>query len=179
MNVLCLSREQAQTIIAHAQDAMPHESCGLIAGRGTRTLEIIPISNVAATPQNTYVMDPAALAQHLPAIDQAGLTLIGLYHSHPSGEPLPSQTDIREATFQHTPYVIVGLSKRQPEIAAWQFNGPRVQRVELYIGDHPPVKLDSNLSAAQQIAIGISAIIAVCALLAAAYYLLPPAPPIP
>ncbi len=179
MKPLWLSRKQVGAIIAHARQDAPHEACGIIAGRDNRAAKVIPVDNVAANPQTTYVMDPVALAYHLPQIDRYGLTLIGLYHSHPAGDPIPSQTDIRKATYQRTPYVIVGLKGQQPELAAWTFNGPRVQHVELHIGDNPPPHVDEPLSKAQHIAIGISAVIAFFALITIALSLLPPAPPVP
>lgn len=179
MNTLWLSEEQAKQIVAHTHDATPQEACGLIFGSGIRAQAIVPIENLADDPQRHYIMNPAEMAQHLPYYERQGLTLIGLYHSHPAGEPIPSQTDIREATFPRTAYLIVGLRHTQPELAAWTINSGRVQRIDLHIGHTEPPTIDKPLSRAQQTVIVLSAVIAFFVMIALSLYLLPPAPPLP
>lgn len=179
MNALWLSEEQAKQIVTHTRAAAPQEACGLIFGRGIRAEVIVPVANVAADPQRHYMMNPAEMAEYLPAHDRAGLTLIGLYHSHPAGEPIPSQTDIREATFPHTAYLIAGLRRNQPKLAAWTITNGRVQRISLHIGHTAPPSTEPPLSRAQQAAILVSAVLAFVAMLALSLYLLPPAPALP
>jgi proteasome lid subunit RPN8/RPN11 len=107
--MMWLSREQAQAIVDHARAESPREACGIIAGRGERAFEIISIPNTAADPQHAYRMDERRLAETLAGLDGRGLELVGLYHSHPAGEPIPSPVDVRQATYPDTPYLIVGL----------------------------------------------------------------------
>jgi len=60
---------------------------------------------------------PAAYRQ----IEAAGGELIAIYHSHPQGDPIPSVTDLAEATWPEAAYVIVGLrDPASPQVAAWQ-----------------------------------------------------------
>lgn len=179
MNTLWLTEAQARQIVEHAHGTVPEEACGLIFGHGSRADAIVPVTNVADEPQHHYLMSPAEIAQHLPAYSRKNMTLIGLYHSHPNGEPVPSQTDIRDATFPHTAYLIVGLSNRRTQLAAWTINQMRVQRLQLHISDLPPQVDQDTLSRAQQVAIVLSTVLAVAIMLALSIHLLPPAPPIP
>ena len=45
------------------------------------------------------------------AIEDAGLDLGAIYHSHTRSAPLPSQTDINLAFYPDALYVIVGVAK--------------------------------------------------------------------
>lgn len=179
MKSLWLSEEQARQLADHARSEVPHEACGLIAGHGDRVTRLIPIKNTAADPVHQYVMDQAELSRHLPALMREGLDLIGFYHSHPTGEPIPSPTDVAQAHYPDTAYLIIGLKHAEPHFAAWLINQGRVSRLPLGIGINPPVVEDESLSNAQKMAAIVSAVVAFILLLVLSLLLLPPAPIIP
>lgn len=83
----------AQAICAHAAAETPREACGLLLGAGNRIAEARRCSNLAADPLATFVLDPAARAAAEREARSAGRAVIGWYHSHPSGNPLPSAAD--------------------------------------------------------------------------------------
>lgn len=174
-----LSDAQAQAIISHARADVPNEACGLIIGRGERATEIIRIPNIAANSQHTYHMDERALVSALSKLEALGLELVGIYHSHPASDPIPSQTDIRQATYPETPYLIVGLKNATVSLAAWKMRAGQVSEVPLHVGSTPPPPESSNLSPAQKTAILLSALIAFALLIVVLLSLLPPAPLIP
>lgn len=175
---LWLSREQSRVIVEHIRAEAPREACGIIAGRGTRAQLIIPIPNMAAEPLHTYHMDERRLAETLAGLDSSGLELVGLYHSHPSSEPIPSPTDIQQASYPDTPYLIVGMKGGEPKLAAWSIRYGQVTPVVLHVGDEPPPETPA-LSNAQKTAILVSAGIALILMIVIALSLLPPAPIIP
>ena len=174
---LWLSAEQAQAIIAHARKDAPREACGLIAGRnGERAREIIPLANSADDPVHQYHMDDVALVKAFVSVEARGLEVVGFYHSHPEGEPIPSRTDIQQATYPDTPYLIVGL-RGGAKLAAWRMRAGQVDEVPLHIGnEHPPEQTNAASSGAQKTAILISAVIAFILLIVVSLSLLPPAP---
>lgn len=178
--MMWLSRAQAEQIVAHARADSPHEACGIIVGRGERASEIIPIPNSASDPLHSYYMDERSLVAALMGVESRGLELIGFYHSHPSSEPIPSRTDIRQATYPNTPYLIVGLKDNQPRLSAWLLRPDQAQvtPVPLQVGIEPPTP-SRNLSSGQKTAVLVSALIAFALLLVIALTLLPPAPVIP
>jgi proteasome lid subunit RPN8/RPN11 len=170
-----LSPEQAQAIVAHAREDAPREACGLIAGRGDRASEIIPVANIADDPVHAYHMDEIALVKAFTSIEARGLEVVGFYHSHPAGEPIPSRTDIAQATYPDTPYLIVGL-KGGAKLAAWTMRAGQVDEVPLHVGTEPPAGTDAASSGAQKTAILLSAVIAFILLIVVSLSLLPPAP---
>jgi proteasome lid subunit RPN8/RPN11 len=179
--MLWLTQEHVNTLVQAARHGAPHEVCGLIVGISNRATQIIPIPNVAADPITRYEMDAKAQFEAVRDAEQTGLAIIAFYHSHPKGDPIPSETDIREAFYGDTPYLIIGLKSSEPQLAAWSIQNMRVTPVPLHIGfTRPEANLDENpLSRAQVVAIFASAIIALVILLIVSINLLPPAPPIP
>ncbi|MDZ4764909.1 MAG: M67 family metallopeptidase [Chloroflexota bacterium] len=179
MNPLWLTPAHADQIVAHAQTEVPREACGLIIGTPDfHAVEIVPIPNAAADPDHSYRMDERVLAAALTDADARGCSLIGIYHSHPNGDPLPSPDDIALAFYPDTAYVIVGMKPPQPRLAAWHIRYGQVEPISLHI-DRTPPNLRAEQTTAQKVAIVVAALLAFSALILLSLSLLPPAPMIP
>jgi [CysO sulfur-carrier protein]-S-L-cysteine hydrolase len=80
----------------------PEEACGLLSGqieaRIYRVAAIIPTTNELHSP-NRFRIDPHEQLAAFNQIEAQGLELVGIYHSHPTGPPKPSPTDIAEAYY--------------------------------------------------------------------------------
>ncbi|GAB4417149.1 MAG: M67 family metallopeptidase [Anaerolineales bacterium] len=83
---------------AHVAKHAPLEACGLLAGKKDRVEKIIPIRNQAQSPVR-FRMDPKEQLDAFEWIDDNGLELLGIFHSHPTGPETASATDIEEATY--------------------------------------------------------------------------------
>ncbi|MBT2293004.1 M67 family metallopeptidase [Paenibacillus albidus] len=90
---LKLSAQQA--LGRHLLACLPHEACGVLVGTaaagGMRIDAYIPMRNVAPDPLHTFVPHPEDWVRALYA-DPAP---IGLFHSHPHAQPLPSAADLQ------------------------------------------------------------------------------------
>jgi proteasome lid subunit RPN8/RPN11 len=174
---LWLTEAQVDAIVQHAQADSPREACGIIAGSGEQAQRVIAVANVASDPLYFYQLDSEAFERAVRACRADNLLLIGIYHSHPRGEPIPSLTDVEQAPPLATAHVLVGLRHQEPRLAAWAIQSRQVERVDLHIGNEPPTwEDDTPLSSAQKAAIIISAIIAFILVLIISLSLLPPAP---
>lgn len=179
MNELWMTEAQARELAHHAQSGSPNEVCGLLIGQHSRVEQIVPIRNIAQNPPTHYEIDPKVFVKTMIRIDSEGLQLLGIYHSHPKGEPIPSPTDIREAYYPDAAYLIIGLKHQDPALAAWHIENGDVERIPLHIGSRPPdIIAAQKLSQAQVVAIIASAVLAVIVLLVMSIALLPPPPPI-
>jgi len=104
--ILYVPKKLLEETRAHLQKEAPREGVGLWAGR--REVErVIPLPNARPNPLTGYLAEPLALLRTLKALEQEGLSLLAIYHSHPAGPALPSPRDIKEARWR-VPYVIFG-----------------------------------------------------------------------
>jgi proteasome lid subunit RPN8/RPN11 len=66
-------------------------------------------------------------------IEDSGLDLGAIYHSHTRTEPYPSQTDINLAFYPDALYVIVGLAGDEPEVRAFTIREGQVADAQLEV----------------------------------------------
>lgn len=78
---------------AAAAAAHPREACGLLLGEGRRILEARETANVHPAPTTHFEIDPQALIDAHRAARVGGPEVLGYFHAHPSGKPVPSATD--------------------------------------------------------------------------------------
>lgn len=96
------------TLVAAADASPDTEICGLLLGTPNRIEAADACPNVAANPSRTFEIDPAALfAAHRNA-RRGGLAIVGHYHSHPSGVPVPSPRDAAQAMGDGALWLILG-----------------------------------------------------------------------
>ena len=91
--MLEISSAALQQIVGDAAAHPARERCGLLFGTVDRVSGVSLCANVAADPSRTFEIDPAALFAALRAERAGGATLVGYWHSHPSGDVRPSATD--------------------------------------------------------------------------------------
>jgi proteasome lid subunit RPN8/RPN11 len=166
---------QAEMIARQALDNRLQEVCGILAGVGEQVRQIIPIQNAASDPAHFFRLDERSFTQAMFDVERAGSSLIGIYHSHPNGDPIPSQADIQQANYPDTAYVIIGLKYGEPRLAAWQIRPGEVNRIDVHIGTQVPPP-QQTLSKAEKTAIILAALIAFAFMLVLSLSLLPPAP---
>lgn len=102
---LRLTASQWRLITEHLTRELPNEACGLLGGRAGVVEQVIAVENAARSPVR-YRMDPARQLEAMLAIEAAGLELTAIYHSHPNGPATPSLTDIAEAYYPDSLYLI-------------------------------------------------------------------------
>ena len=106
---------------AHAEEAYPHECCGVLLGTHTPPAStpggwLVRTAVRAANartdaPQNRYEIAPAELVRILRSTRDQGLDLAGFYHSHPDRPAEPSATDLAEAHWLQCSYVITEVAQ--------------------------------------------------------------------
>ncbi|MEK7704991.1 MAG: M67 family metallopeptidase [Myxococcota bacterium] len=115
--ILTRLREQARA-------ERPHECCGLLVGHtrsGHRQIvDAVPSANLAPDSRtHGFLVDPNALAWALKCARALGGDIVGVYHSHPASDALPSRRDEQEATPEWAS-VILGA---KGDVRCWQRSG--------------------------------------------------------
>jgi [CysO sulfur-carrier protein]-S-L-cysteine hydrolase len=131
--VLELTREQAAELVLHAEQQVPHECCGLLAGRDGRVERVYRGTNVDHSPY-TYLMDPREQLAAFKDMEAAGLDLLAIYHSHTHTPAYPSRTDIAKAYYPDALYLIVSLANREaPEIRAFRLADGKISEEQVVV----------------------------------------------
>ena len=136
----------AQALIA----CYPHEGCGLLLGRRTfatgentdetaRTVtSVVPVANAwnpslldytdaeggeqGRSRRDRYWIDPADLLRVQKSAREQGLEIIGVYHSHPDHEAVPSECD-RVLAWPVYSYIIVSVGRGEViDLRSWRLD---------------------------------------------------------
>jgi proteasome lid subunit RPN8/RPN11 len=107
------------TLLEEAARAAPRECCGLLLGEGDRIDDARLAANVAEEPERRFEIDPLALLAAHKAARAGGPQVIGYFHSHPEGHPLPSATDCEHASGDGRVWAIIAGG----EVTFWR-DGP-------------------------------------------------------
>jgi proteasome lid subunit RPN8/RPN11 len=123
---LIVSAALRSQIFAEARAAYPHECCGLLEGDAVRITALHPARNLARAP-GRFEIDPALQFRLL----REGRPIVGCYHSHPDGSPVPSARDIAGAGESGFVWIIAAGDA----LAAYVWDGARFTPLGL---DDPP-----------------------------------------
>ena len=97
-----------------ARRAHPFECCGLVEGvvteRGWSAETVHEANNLAEEPGRRFLVDPAVQFALLRRLRNSGRAIIGCFHSHPGGAPLPSEQDTQEAAEDEFVWIIAAGS---------------------------------------------------------------------
>jgi proteasome lid subunit RPN8/RPN11 len=132
--VIELGEALYRDIVEHGLREFPNEACGLIAAKEGTPTRVYAMKNVDASPVS-YRLDPKEQLKVFSEMDDEGLELAGIYHSHTHSEAYPSETDRRLAFYPDSRYLILSLSDREhPVLKAFRIEeGGEVAEEELSI----------------------------------------------
>lgn len=101
--MLRISREDFKRVIDHCITGFPNEACGILAGNSGRVKKVYCMTNAKPGP-TYYEMDPAEQFSVMKDMREAGLDMLGIFHSHPTSPAYPSKVDIEKAYWPGTLY---------------------------------------------------------------------------
>lgn len=90
-----ISQKLLKQIEHHGEAEFPKEACGLLIGTPEIIVDAIPSQNLAAS-DSEFLINPALQLRMQRELRDTGKKVIGVYHSHPSGNPTPSQQDMQQ-----------------------------------------------------------------------------------
>ncbi len=126
-----IPRSFADSIIEQSLSEHPNEACGLIGGADGTATKLYRMSNAERSPV-IYRMEPAEQLRVFNDIDDEGLELVAIYHSHTRSPAYPSATDVSLAYYPDAVYLIVSLADQDnPDLRGFRINDGKVKEVEL------------------------------------------------
>jgi [CysO sulfur-carrier protein]-S-L-cysteine hydrolase len=129
-----LKQNVAEEILHSARTAPLVEACGLLAGRDGVITKALPARNTAGQPATAYEIQPEELFRMMREIRCHGLELLGIYHSHPEGDNVPSERDVARAYYPDAAYLILSPNeKARKPILAFSIRDGLVSELEIQI----------------------------------------------
>jgi proteasome lid subunit RPN8/RPN11 len=108
-----VTRRVLQKLLAGARRDLAHECCGLLAGRAGEITTIFAAQNSLSS-SKAYEIAPQELFTIFRKIRADNLELLGIYHSHPQTENIPSPKDIAFAYYPDAIYFIISPKPDAP-----------------------------------------------------------------
>jgi proteasome lid subunit RPN8/RPN11 len=133
-----------QQIVDQARAEDPNESCGIVIGtanaaEGGTALRYEPARNRAASPY-LYDLHPDDLLRLTIATEDADEAFWAIVHSHTHTPARPSPTDIRQAVYPDSLYLLISLAADEadptsgsPSLRAWRIVDGTVFEVEVRV----------------------------------------------
>ena len=96
-----LSEKTTHQMTLAAEQAYPHECCGILIGKNENGRVVVTDSREAANQadkektERHFELDPMFLYQVEREIEGSGNEVVGFYHSHPDCKAVPSEEDAR------------------------------------------------------------------------------------
>lgn len=137
-SILVLPEQLQAEMETLARRGYPRESCGLLLGQGSGdgrhvVLYQHPGHNVASG-NHRYEIDAEDYLAAEIAAKAAGISIVGVWHSHPDHPAYPSATDWALA-WPGWSYVIVSLSGgKVAELRSWRLDGEDFAEEDIYHG---------------------------------------------
>jgi proteasome lid subunit RPN8/RPN11 len=140
--MLILPKELHERIKVHVEAAYPEEGAGFLLGVDGEVKQIHPLPNARedAARRNRFLITPGDYLKAELAADRLGLSLIGVFHSHPDCPNVPSEYD-REWAQPFFSYVITRVEKgRAVNSRSWRLVEDRSKFIE------EKIKQDSEMT---------------------------------
>ena len=139
--MLVLPSEIRREIEGWIRAGYPEETCGLFVGRvhggrteATRATHARNLNRERA--RDRYELDPADFMAADLAAREAGLEIVGVWHSHTHTDAYPSTTDVRQAVDPTWAYVIVSLKHGEPVLRAYRIRDGAIAEMPVVVEDH-------------------------------------------
>lgn len=121
-NHLIIPENIFNEMLAHCREGYPSEVCGILAGKDDKVSKIHRMANTENSPVS-YMMDSKEQFKVMKDMRKNNLSMVAIYHSHPSSPAYPSQKDVSLAFYDDAVYIIVSLIEDKPTVKAYTIKG--------------------------------------------------------
>lgn len=132
---ISLTRSQLEAVFEHAKRQQPEEACGILAGDADGSVRRVFLMENAEHSSILYMMDSAEQFEVFDQMENDGLELVAIFHSHPRSPAFPSARDLELAFYPESLYLIVSLMDGEPQYHAFRLAGGQVAEAPLTILD--------------------------------------------
>ena len=109
MECVVLTQKEKDKLVAHAIEQQPNESCAMLLGKKVdndwNVKEVFLTENIDNS-QTNFTISPEELLRGYQLAEKMQLELVGVFHSHPNSDAIPSSTDKKFMQNNPVPWII-------------------------------------------------------------------------
>ena len=109
MECVVLTQKEKDKLVAHAIEQQPNESCAMLLGKKVdndwNVKEVFLTENIDNS-QTNFTISPEELLRGYQLAEKMQLELVGVFHSHPNSDAIPSSTDKKFMQTNPVPWII-------------------------------------------------------------------------
>ena len=132
INPLIIPSDIFTDMLAHCRAGCPNEACGILAGKGNETSKIYKLTNIEKSPVS-YFMDSKEQFEVMKDMRDNNLSMLAIFHSHPSSGAYPSAKDVSLAFYDDCVYIIVSLIEKEPVVKAFSIKEGSIEEISLTV----------------------------------------------
>jgi proteasome lid subunit RPN8/RPN11 len=117
-------------MLAHCKAGYPNEACGILAGRNGEVSKIYRMANIENSPV-TYMLDSREQFKVMKDMRDNNLSMLAIFHSHPSSAAYPSAKDVSLAFYEECVYIIVSLMEKEPVVKGFSIREGNIEEITL------------------------------------------------
>jgi len=106
---IVLAQKEKDELIAHAIKQQPSESCAMLLGKRVgnnwNVKEVFLTQNIDDS-QTNFTISPEELLKGYQIAEKNQLEVVGVFHSHPNSDAIPSNTDKKFMQNNPVPWII-------------------------------------------------------------------------
>jgi len=117
----------------HAREGFPLEICGILGGTGDTVAKLFRMTNTDASNEH-FMMEPKEQFAVVKELRALGMSMLGIYHSHPETPARPSEEDVRLALTPQVSYLIASLAEPgEPVLRSFRIGAGTVEPEEIVV----------------------------------------------
>ena len=109
MESIVLAQKEKDKLVTHAIDEQPSESCAMLFGKKVgdnwNVKEVFLTQNIDDS-QTNFTISPEELLKGYQIAEKNQLEVVGIFHSHPNSDAIPSNTDKKFMQNNPVPWII-------------------------------------------------------------------------
>ena len=109
MESIVLAQKEKDKLVTHAISEQPSESCAMLFGKKVgdnwNVKEVFLTQNIDDS-QTNFTISPEELLKGYQIAEKNQLEVVGIFHSHPNSDAMPSNTDKKFMQNNPVPWII-------------------------------------------------------------------------
>ena len=109
MECIVLTQKEKDKLVSHAIKQQPNESCAMLFGKKVgdnwNVKEVFLTKNIDDS-QTNFTISPEELLKGYQIAEKNQLEVVGIFHSHPNSDTVPSSTDKKFMQNNPVPWII-------------------------------------------------------------------------